>query len=138
MKPIESVKNEILIEGLTSDEILSLPVEHIETLVLIAQPIVFKAGTATVLGEFRLDGDHLIVELAQIEGGGEGVLLSIGSLARRYAQLHGIKAVEWIVHAVTCVKPNLKLRRVLERRGFSLREIAGIGTAYYYLDSIAP
>jgi hypothetical protein len=33
------------------------------------------------------------------------------------AASRALLGVEWIVHAVSCAKPNLKLRRVLERRG---------------------
>ena len=29
-----------------------------------------------------------------------------------------IFTVEWLVHALTCAAPNLKLRELLERRGF--------------------
>ena len=103
------------------------PVEQIEGLVLTGQPMVFRAGSATVLGEFRREKDRLVVELAQIEGGGEGVLVSLGSLVKRYARLHRIETVEWIIHAVTCAKPNLKLRRVLDRRGFPARDVPGSG-----------
>jgi len=127
-------RKEVLFEGLSENDILNLSSEQIEGLVLTGQPIVFRAGSATVLGEFRRDGDRLMIELAQIDGGGEGVLVSLGALAKRYARLHGLVAVEWIVHAVTCARPNLKLRTVLERRGFSVRDIPGIGQAYYFLD----
>jgi hypothetical protein len=62
--------------------------------------------------------------------------MSLASLARRYAILHGLSRVEWIVHAVSCAKPNLKLRRVLERRGFAIKQIAEVGDAYYLVDSL--
>ena len=127
---------EVLFEGLTEDEILELPQDQMEGLILLGEPLVFRAGSATILGSFRIAGDKLVIELAQIDGGGEGVLLSIGSLARRYAVGHGLQAVEWIVHAVSCAKPNLKLRRVLERRGFAVKEVAGIGTAYHRIDAL--
>jgi len=128
-------RKEILFEGLSEREILDLPSEQFKGLILIGEPIVFRAGSATVLGEFRRDGNRLVIELAQIDGGGEGVLVSLGSLVRRFALLHRIEAVEWIVHAVNCAKPNLKLRRVVEHRGFTVREIPGIGQAYYFLDA---
>jgi hypothetical protein len=133
--PDANHRKEILFDGFSEEEILGLPVEQIEGLVLTGQPMVFRAGSATVLGEFRREKESLVVELAQIEGGGEGVLVSLGSLVKRYARLHRIETVEWIVHAVTCAKPNLKLRRVLDRRGFTVRDVPGIGQAYYYLDS---
>jgi hypothetical protein len=59
----------------------------------------------------------------------------MGSLTRRYAAQHGLSGVEWIVHAVSCAKPNLKLRRVLERRGFVVKQVAGVGEAYYFFDA---
>ena len=133
--PDANRRKEILFDGLSEEEILGLPVEQIEGLVLTGQPMVFRAGSATVLGEFRRERDRLVVELAQIEGGGEGVLVSLGSLVKRYARLQRIESVEWIVHAVTCAQPNLKLRRVLDRRGFTVRDVPGLGQAYYYLDS---
>jgi hypothetical protein len=133
--PDANHRKEILFDGFSEEEILGQPVEQIEGLVLTGQPMVFRAGSATVLGEFRRETDRLVVELAQIEGGGEGVLVSLGSLVKRYARLHRIETVEWIVHAVTCAKPNLKLRRVLDHRGFTVRDVPGIGQAYYYLDS---
>ena len=130
-------RKEILFDGFSEDEILGLPIEQVEGLVLTGRPLVFRAGSAMILGEFRRVQDSLVVELAQIEGGGEGVMISLSSLVNRYAGIHGIEAVEWIVHAVACAKPNLKLRRVLERRGFAIRDFPGIGQVYYYLDCIA-
>ena len=40
------------------------------------------AGTAEILGEFKVKGESLIVELAQIDGGGEGVLPTLSLLAQ--------------------------------------------------------
>ena len=87
-----------------------------------------------LLGFLKIDRDRLVIELAQIEGGGEGVLVSPASLAKRYALLRNLSGVEWIVHAVTCAKPNLKLRRVLEHRGFTIEQIQGIGEGYHLIE----
>ena len=65
---------QINIEGYSPDEILNLPDEQLGALVLSGEPIVFRAGTAEILGEFKVKRESLIVELAQIDGGGEGVL----------------------------------------------------------------
>jgi hypothetical protein len=127
---------EVLIEGLRVEEILDLPKETIEQLVFIGESIVFRAGSAVILGSFKIQPNRLVIELAQIEGGGEGVLPSLASLARRYAKLHGISELEWIVHAVSCAKPNLKLRRVLERRGFVVKQLPGVGEAYHLVDAL--
>ena len=107
-------QREVLFEGLSEQEILGLPHEHIEKLILIGEPLVFRAGSAELLGSFKITSNRLVIELAQIERGGEGVLISLASLAKRYAMLQKLSGVEWIIHAVTCAKPNLKLRRVLE------------------------
>ena len=127
-------QREVLFEGLREEEILSLPQEHVERLILFGEPLVFRVGSAELLGSFKIESNHLVVELAQIQGGGEGVLISLASLAKRYATLRKLSGIEWIVHAVSCAKPNLKLRRVLERRGFAVRYVKGFGEAYYLFE----
>lgn len=131
-----SPTREVLFEGFTSEQILSLPKPTIEQLVLLNEPIVFRVGSAVVLGRFKAETERLVIELAQIDGGGEGVLPSLASLAKRYAKLNGFAAVEWIVHAVSCARPNLKLRRVLELRGFAVKKIADGSEAYHLLDPV--
>jgi hypothetical protein len=125
----------ILIEGLTPEEILALPEEHVSALVAVG-PIVFKAGSAEILARVDLFPDRLVVDLAQIDGGGEGVLPTLGRLAERYARQRDLPCVEWVVHAVNCARPNHKLRRVLEKRGFTVRDVPGIGSAYYLRQDI--
>jgi hypothetical protein len=41
------------------------------------------------------------------------------------------------VDAVHCAQPNLKLRRVLERRGFVITVLPTVGEAYYLLEPMA-
>ena len=127
---------QINIEGYSADEILNLPDEQVDDFVLCGRPIVFRAGSAEILGEFKINDESLIVELAQIDGGGEGILPTLTSLAQRYAKKRGLKKVEWIVHALNCAEPNLKLRRVMERRGFQIVDIEGGGQAFYLVDEI--
>jgi hypothetical protein len=132
---IDHAPREVLFEGFSEEEILNLPKETIEQMVLIGEPIVFRVGSAVILGSLKVEAGRLTLELAQIEGGGEGVLLSLGSLARRYAKLHQLSTVEWVVHAVTCANPNHKLRRVLEHRGFVARQVDGV-EAYHFVDRL--
>jgi hypothetical protein len=131
-----SRRSEVLFEGYTEDELLALPRELMEAMILTGQPVIFRAGSATILGEFRVEGNRLHIELAQIEGGGEGVLVAIWALARRYAQLHQLAAIEWVVDAVHCAQPNLRLPRVLERRGFVIKALPAVGEAYYLLEPV--
>ncbi len=130
-------QREVLFEGLREEEILRLPQEHLEQLVLLGEPLVCRVGSAQLLGSFKVASNYLVVELAQIEGGGEGILMSLASLAKRYATLRKLSGIEWIVHAVSCAKPNLKLRRVLERRGFEVRHLEDFGEVYYLLEELA-
>ena len=127
---------QIDIEGYSPEEILSLPDEQFDAFVLTGEPLVFRAGTAEILGEFKVRDRSLFVELAQIDGGGEGILPTLAALAHKYAKKRGLKKIEWVVHALNCAKPNPKLRRVMERRGFIVTEVEGAGQAYYLVDEI--
>ena len=127
--------HQILFEGLTPDAILKLPAQEIEQLVLTGEPLILTAGSARILGEFRRSSDRLNVTLAQIEGGGEGVLPALTILIEKFARSQSLAAVEWVVHAVHCAKPNLKLKRVLERKGFVVKEVDGT-TAYYHYQKL--
>lgn len=126
----------VTIEGYTADEILALPDEQLDAFVFVGEPLLFRAGTATILGEFRIVESQLVAELAQIDGGGEGVLPALWVLVERFAAHRKLSSVEWIVHAVNCARPNPKLRRVLERRGFEVRDIAGIGEAFHLVRKV--
>ena len=117
----------MLLEGYTIDEVLDLPNTELQAIVLRDEPIVFKAGSANILGKFKVAGNTLFLELAHIDGGGKGALPSLAALATRYAKREGLEFVEWSVHAVHCANPNLKLRRVLEKKGFIGRDVKGIG-----------
>ncbi|MCB1032413.1 MAG: hypothetical protein KDD47_01090 [Acidobacteria bacterium] len=131
------MRSPIEIEGLEPDELLALRDDEFETLILHGQPVAFRAGTAEVLGQFEIDRNRLVVELAHIDGGGEGVLLTLVALARRYASSRSVPEVEWMVYATNCARPNPKLLRVLRRRGYVLRTVEGKGECYYRRESIA-
>jgi len=126
----------LLIEGYTTDEILAMPNEELRAIVLSDEPLVFRAGSANLLGRFRVEGRALVMELAHVDGGGEGALPALAALARRYAAREGLASIDWRVHAVHCAKPNLKLRRVLERRGFEVGIVAGVGECYQLVESL--
>jgi len=50
----------------------------------------------------------------------------------------GVAEIEWLVHAVRCAHPNLKLRRVLNRRGFAVQMVPGIGDVYRLVYVLQP
>lgn len=126
----------ILIEGLSPEQILALPESDLDVLVLTSEPVAFRAGSAEVLGQFGVKDGRLIVELAHIDGGGEGVLPTLNSIAHRLANRRGLGEVEWIVHATSCARPNPKLLRVLERRGFEIRAVEGKGCCYHQVEQV--
>ncbi|MEZ5304768.1 MAG: hypothetical protein R3F11_29595 [Verrucomicrobiales bacterium] len=74
------------IDGLSAEDWLRLSEADQDQLIFAGDPIVFSAGTAEVLGQFSLTRETLTVELAQIEGGGEGVLPALWGLAERFAE----------------------------------------------------
>ncbi|MEO1288116.1 MAG: hypothetical protein AAFV93_10115 [Chloroflexota bacterium] len=121
----------ILIEGYTLKEFLDLSDVEIDAWILPDNPIVFKVGTAEILGKIEMSHTSLIIELAQIYGGGEGILRTIGILARKTAQKRNLKYVEWIIHSLDCADPNPKLNPMLERSGFSITDVPNKGKAYY-------
>lgn len=125
------------IEGYTIDEILEFTDSQLQDFVFVDTPITFKAGTAEILGQFYLQSDRLVVELAQIDGGGEGVLPTIWVLSERYASERGLQTIEWVVHAINCAKPNTKLRRVLHRMGFEIKNHSQFGEVYHLLREIS-
>ncbi|WP_395804212.1 hypothetical protein [Archangium minus] len=132
-----TTRRQLLLEGYTPESILQLSDEELRAFVFTNEPLVFQAGSAQVLGQFQVKENQLVVELAQIDGGGEGILQTLWLLAERYASTRELASVEWIVHAVHCAQPNLKLRRVLERFGFRVREVPNHGLAYHFVHDLS-
>jgi hypothetical protein len=128
---------EIVISGFAPEEILGLSDDDLAELVFCGEPLLFRIGSAEVLAEFRLTADTVVLELVSIDGGGEGVLPTLTSLARRYAQSRCLSHVEWIVHAVKCREPNLRLRHALERRGFVVAPV-GENLVYHRIEEVEP
>ncbi len=69
-----SSESSFLIAGLDPSEVLQLPPADLRELLLVDRAILFEAGTAEVLAQLTDRGSTLCIELAQIDGGGEGVL----------------------------------------------------------------
>ena len=117
-----NAKSKIFIEGSEESELLELTKDpEFQELIFGNLPIVFSAGTSEILGQFSKSTDELKIILSHIDGGGEGVLLKLMNLFRRFAINNQISTITWIVHAVDCPKPNPKLRRILELKGFEVK-----------------
>ncbi|MDH7976087.1 hypothetical protein QH494_28250 [Sphingomonas sp. AR_OL41] len=106
------------IEGISIDALKALAPGDLDALLAFGRPITFRMGTATILAEFNRVDDDLSVNLAHIDGGGEGVLLSLWKLVGHHARERGYPGIRWNVHALTCADPNPRLQRFLRARGF--------------------
>ena len=116
-----NINNEILIEGFNDDEIKELlKTDDFIDIVFSDAPIIFKAGTSEILGQFTKEDDRLRILFSHITGGGEGVLIKLMNLFREFCKDNDIKEIIWTVHAVDCPRPNIKLPGLLERKGFKI------------------
>ena len=106
------------IEGLSLDALRALPPGDLDELLAFGRPIAFRMGTATILAEFNKVNRDLAVNLAHIDGGGEGVLVSLWKIVTSYARERDYEGICWNVHALTCANPNPRLQRFLRARGF--------------------
>jgi hypothetical protein len=106
------------VEGVSVDALKAMVPSDLDELLAFGKPITFQMGTATILAEFnRLDED-LSVNLAHIDGGGEGVLVILRRLIIIYAKERNYLNIVWNVHALTCANPNPRLQRFLRAQGF--------------------
>ena len=121
----------VRIEGYTPEELLALPVEELDGLVFIGRPIVIRVGSADVLVECQRRGTTLVVDLAHIDGGGEGALPTLTRFIERFAATRSFAQIDWLVRATNCARPNEKLRRVLIRKGFEVRTLPEFGECYF-------
>jgi len=125
------------IEGYSVEELeLLIGTEEFEALIFTDKPVVFNAGSAEILGQFHVEAEELHIDLAHIDGGGEGVLISINSLAKKYALNKGFAIINWYVHATNCAKPNLKLQRILKLKSFEVQNIEGKGPVHYKRETL--
>jgi hypothetical protein len=131
-------RHPVTIEGFSPAEVLALDDEAIDAYALTGAPLDLRVGTGRVLLECRVVGATLVVELAHIDGGGEGVLVTLSALVHRLARRRRLREVDWIVHALTCARPNDRLRAALERRGFAVEHVPGVGMALRLVTPIAP
>lgn len=133
-----STRRVVTIEGFTAERLLSFSNDELRSYIVPGEPLTFRAGSAEILGRFWVEDRALVLELAHIDGGGEGVLIAIAALAERYARREKLISLDWRVHAVHCAKPNLKLRRVLENLGFQIRQVPGTGECFHWVQNIDP
>jgi hypothetical protein len=131
-----TAKSELLIEGFRPGDLPEALGSDLQREVLRGRPLVARAGTSEVLMCLELREEVLRAELGHVDGGGEGVLPALFSIIVRLARLHGAREIEWVVFATNCARPNPRLRPILERRGFIVREVPGRGACYYRKDEV--
>lgn len=131
-----TASGQVLIEGFRPEELPEALGHELEAEVLSGRPIVARAGTADVLISLVIEGSVLRTELAHVDGGGEGVLPALIPVVVRLARRRGAAEIEWLVFATSCARPNPRLRPILERRGFVVRETSGRGLCYHRRDLV--
>lgn len=129
------MKKELLIEGFNELEIAALSEsEEFQAIVFSDEPVIFKAGTSEILGKFKKNETELFITFSHITGGGEGVLLKLMNLFRQFAKENQKEKIIWVVHAVDCPKPNPKLPRILNLKGFEIVEDPLDGKVYQKIE----
>ncbi len=116
-----------LLEGYATTELLDLPDADFAKLNFHNQPLTFKVGGYTIIAQFTLAQDVLILEVKHLDPSIEGALPLIGALASRYAKRENLTHIDWRAPLLNCVNLNPKLRQILTRRGFILRSIPPMG-----------
>lgn len=130
--------NKLKIEGYTINELDNLiETDEFEELIFTNKPVVVNAGSAEVLAQFHKEHNELHIDLAHIDGGGEGVLISINSLAKKYAIRKNFIAINWYVNATNCANPNPKLQRILKLKQYEVRTFKTKGSVFYKKDSLS-
>jgi hypothetical protein len=127
----------LLIEGYRPEDLPDALGKELQDEILVGRPIVARVGTAEVLMSLHLETATLRAELAHVDGGGEGALPALFSVIVRFARAREADAIEWFVFATNCARPNPRLRPILERRGFVVRDIEGRGACYYRRDDLS-
>src|SRR5262245_18399153 len=100
------------------------------------RPMVARVGRAEILIWLALNGGLFRAGVDHVDGGGEGVLATLISVILRLARRHAAAEIEWLVFATNCARPNPKLLPLLERRGFTVREVPDRGFCYYRRDRV--
>jgi len=125
---------DLLIDGIPAKTLVTLP--ELEDLVVVDRPIVFSIGKAQLLAQFSRKDSVLMVEIAVVEQGGEGVLPTLIETIEAAAKTRQYNAIEWTVLARNCQVPNPKLMRVLKTLGFEVRQTVTGSEFYWHRKSI--
>jgi hypothetical protein len=100
------------------------------------RPIVFREGSTEILGQVRMTKGSLVLELAQIDGGDEGILPTIWGVAEEAAKKKGLGTVEWIIHAMNCGESNPNLCEILDTMGLVAEDIPCSGKVYRLITDV--
>ena len=125
------------IEGISLQTLKALPGDELDALLAFGRPITFRIGSANILAEFNRSENTLVVNLAHVDGGGEGVLLLVWKAIAQYATDRSYSALLWHVHALTCARPNPRLQQFLRGRGFEVVDHEVYGQVFMLLQPLA-
>ena len=80
----------------------------------------------------------MVAELSRIEAGAERTFPPLWRLAGQLAVWLALSGVEWFVDPACCDQGHLKMRKILESRGFEVKEVAGRGQVYHFSYDLVP
>ncbi len=118
------------------DELQAMSQRDLDALLGSGRPIDIRFATGRLRGRFGVADGTLRVEVSEIDGGGDAMLMTFSTGCRNLARQRGIGKIEWLVHAAACAAPNRRLQQVLPARGFTLQDVQGVGQAYRRLENI--
>ena len=112
------------------DEALSDMIAKADAAVESGEPLVFRTDTGELEAAFSVTGDALVMTVARVTGDERALFGLLAILALRCARARGLSDIE--THLVVPRRSRLKpsLRRAVERRGFTVREVPGRGACY--------
>ena len=94
------------IEEFSIDELLALPKGELDAFVFTGRPVVARVGSAEILIECKRRGEVLVVDLAHIDGGGEGALPTVVGFVERFAKNRDSHTIESKPETEACLGPK--------------------------------
>ena len=118
------------------EDLQKMPEQDLVALLSNGRPIDIRFGNGRLRGRFGVVDGALRVEVMELEGGGDGMLMTFSNGCRNMARQRAIRKIDWLVHAAASEGANQRLQQVLTTRGFTLQDVQGVGQAYRRTENI--
>jgi len=122
---------QLLLDELTPEELLALPLTELDSLLLTGQAIICQADAKHISCKFQRNAGRLTITFRQFDGSCDKVFRQLWDWVYPLAGKLGCSEVEWFIPAAYCNQPNPRLRHVLEQKVFQLVASTDMGEVYY-------